>query len=68
MKDNMGLLDRLVRAILGGGIFNLYLYGQISGVVAVILGVIAGILLVTGIIGYSPTYHLMGISTVRKSA
>lgn len=66
MINNMGVLDRVLRVIIAIVIAVLYYYGQISGLAAIILGLIAVIFIVTGCIGYCPVYHLLGISTKKK--
>jgi Inner membrane protein YgaP-like, transmembrane domain len=66
MKANMGVLDRIIRFIFAAGVGYLYFKGHIDGLAATILGVIAGIFLVTSFIGTCPLYLPFGLST-RKS-
>jgi len=66
MINNMGMLDRIIRIILAIVVIVLYLTGQISGVAAIILGVIAAIFVVTSLIGFCPLYTLFHISTKGK--
>jgi len=61
----MGALDRIVRAILAFIIGILYFSGQISGTVALILGIIAIVLLATGLIGFCPMYVPLKICTLK---
>lgn len=65
MKKNMANLDRLIRALVAILVLVLYLMGQISGTAAIILGVIAVIFIITSVLGYCPTYHMLGISTKK---
>lgn len=51
MVKNMGLTDRLVRIAVAVLIGALYFTGQIWGKAAIVLGIIAAILVVTGILG-----------------
>jgi fatty acid desaturase len=51
MVKNMGLTDRLVRIAVAIMIAALYFTGQIWGKAALVLGIIAVILVITGIIG-----------------
>jgi hypothetical protein len=44
-------------------IVALYFRGQISGAVAVLLGVVAGALLLTSLVGWCPAYPPLGLST-----
>jgi len=66
MKPNMGTADKIIRLIVVAIIAVLYFSGQITGTVAIILGIIAVAFLVTSLIGWCPTYVPFGIST-RKS-
>jgi hypothetical protein len=66
MINNMGVIDRVIRVLLALAVIVLYFMGQISGMAAIVLGIIAAIFLVTGCIGYCPLYHLLGISTKGK--
>lgn len=66
MKPNMGTVDRIIRLIVVAIIAILYFNGQLSGAVAIILGIVAVAFLVTSLISWCPTYVLFGIST-RKA-
>jgi len=65
MKKNMGTVDRVVRLIIVAIIAALYFGGQISGTVAVVLGIVAVAFLVTSLIGWCPTYVPFGLSTLK---
>ncbi len=68
-KRNEGVVDRLVRAVIGIvftpiGLFVLGgLQGKVAGIVFVVIG---GIGLVTAITGFCLPYALFGISTLEK--
>jgi hypothetical protein len=66
MKKNMGTIDRVVRTLFAVVVIVLYFTGSISGMAAVILGILAVIMLVTSAISFCPLYPLFGISTVKK--
>jgi len=66
MKQNMGLLDRVIRIVLAVVVAVLYLTKQLSGTVAIVLGIIAIIFVLTGLIGLCPLYLPFGISTKKK--
>jgi hypothetical protein len=63
MKQNMGTLDRIFRLIVAVIIAGLYLTGQLSGIAATILGIVAVVFLVTSILGLCPAYLPLGLST-----
>lgn len=66
MKKNMGLIDRLIRTILAIVVIVLYFTRQITGVAAIILGIIAIIFLLTSAFGFCPLYLPFKISTRKK--
>lgn len=67
MKKNMGTIDRVVRVLLAVVVGVLYLTGQISGLAATILGVVAIVFVATSAVGSCPLYLPFGLST-RKAA
>jgi len=68
MKRNMGIADRVIRIVLAAVVAALYFTHQLSMVAAIVLGILAVVFLVTGIVGVCPLYLPFGISTKRKSA
>lgn len=67
MKKNMGTLDRTLRISIALVVGVLYFTGQISGLAATVLGVIAVAFLLTSSVGSCPLYLPFGWSTLRKS-
>ena len=66
MKKNMGTLDRIIRLVLAVLVAVLYFTNVISGTLAIILGIVGIIFLVTSILGVCPLYMLFGLSTLKK--
>lgn len=66
MIRNMGAIDRIVRLLLAGAVAVLYLVGAVSGTVAIILGVIALIFVVSSLVGFCPLYVPFKLSTSRE--
>lgn len=66
MEKNMGFIDRIIRVILAIIVAVLYFTGQISGIAAIILGVIALVFVITSAIGFCPLYYPFKISTIKK--
>ena len=66
MKKNMGTVDRVIRAVIAVIIAILYATGQISGLAAIILGIIAVAFLVTSFLSWCPGYLPFGISTRKE--
>lgn len=68
MKRNVGIADRVVRIAFAALVAVLYFTHQLSAVAAIILGILAVVFVVTGIVGVCPLYLPFGISTKKKSA
>jgi hypothetical protein len=66
MTKNMGSADRTVRIAAAIIIAALYYFGIISGTVAIVLLVFAGIFIITSFISFCPLYLPFGISTKPK--
>lgn len=66
MKTNMGSVDRIIRVILAVVIAVLYFTKQITGTVAIILGILAIIFVLTSLVGVCPLYLPFKISTKKK--
>lgn len=66
MTQNMGTADKIIRLAVVAIIAVLYFAGQITGTVAIVLGIVAVAFLVTSLIGWCPTYVPFGISTKKK--
>ena len=67
MKKNMGTIDRVVRIALAVAVLVLFLTHAISGPVAIVLGVIAAVLVLTSFVGVCPLYIPLKLSTLAKN-
>jgi hypothetical protein len=65
MKHNMGKTDRVIRTTVAAGIVYAFFTGAMGGPIAVILGLVAVMLLVTSFTGHCPLYGFMGIKTCK---
>jgi len=63
----MGTIDRVIRTVIAVVIAVLYFTGQISGTVAIVLGIVAVAFLLTSLVGWCPIYNPFGISTRKES-
>ena len=66
MAKNMGTVDKIIRVVLALGVLGLYLTHQISGAVAIVLGALAVIFVLTSLVSVCPLYLPFKISTRRK--
>lgn len=67
MKANMSLADRVIRIAAVIVIAVLYFTDQISGTLAIILGIVAAIFVLTSLVNFCPLYRLFGISTIKRN-
>jgi Protein of unknown function (DUF2892) len=67
MKKNMGTGDRVLRVIVAAIIAALYFAGVISGTLAIVLIVLAGIFILTSFVSFCPLYLPFGLSTRKKN-
>ena len=67
MTKNMGTADRTIRTLLAITIAILYLTDTVSGTLAILLGLVALLFLVTSLVGWCPAYVPFGLSTRRAS-
>ena len=67
MKKNMGTLDRIIRLAMVVLVAVLYFTDVISGTLAIILGIVAAVFLITSLLGTCPLYMPFGISTRKES-
>jgi len=66
MKKNMGTIDIIVRLVIAALVAVLYFMHVISGITGIILLIIAGVLIITSILGVCPLYMVLGINTRGK--
>jgi hypothetical protein len=63
MQANMGTIDRVVRVLVAVVVAALIITGQIGGVLAIILGILAAVFVLTSVVGFCPLYAPFGIRT-----
>lgn len=66
MQKNMGTIDRAVRILVAVVIAALIVMGQISGILAIVLGILAGVFVLTSVVGFCPLYVPFGLRTCAK--
>jgi len=66
MKKNMGTIDKVIRILVAILIVGLYYTHVISGTVAIVLLILAGIFIITSFMSFCPLYLPFGISTRKK--
>lgn len=63
MTKNMGNVDRGLRVVLALVVAGLYANGTLSGVTAIVLGVLAVVFVLTSLVSFCPLYLPFGLST-----
>ncbi len=66
MKKNIGTADKILRILVAIVIAGLYFANIISGTVAIILLILAGVFILTSFMSFCPLYYPFGISTKKK--
>jgi hypothetical protein len=65
MKKNMGNIDRITRVLVALLIAVLYFMNIVSGTFAIIIMVLAGIFILTSVLGFCPLYTLFRLNTCK---
>jgi hypothetical protein len=66
MKKNMGTIDKLVRVLIAAVVVILYFTNVISGTLAIILLILAGVFVLTSLLGFCPLYIPFGLNSNKK--
>jgi Inner membrane protein YgaP-like, transmembrane domain len=66
MKKNMGATDKTIRVLIAIVIAILYFTDVISGTLAIILGIIAIVFVITSLFSFCPAYVPLKMSTAKK--
>jgi predicted lysophospholipase L1 biosynthesis ABC-type transport system permease subunit len=67
MKNNVGSTDKGIRILLAIIFAVLIITGEVSGVLAIILGIVAVALVLTSVFSFCPLYAILKTSTLKKS-
>ncbi|WP_411824260.1 DUF2892 domain-containing protein [Leptospira sp. 'Mane'] len=66
MNINLGILDRLLRALVGIVIAVVYLTGSIQGFTAIVFALVGLFLIGTSVVGFCPIYFQKNLSTKNR--
>ncbi len=66
MKKNLGNLDRMIRVSIAVLVGILYFTNVISGNLALILMILAGVFILTSLVSFCPIYAPFGLSTCER--
>ncbi|MDN5199759.1 DUF2892 domain-containing protein [Fulvivirgaceae bacterium BMA10] len=63
MKKNMGTADRIIRVIIAAIIATLYFSNILTGILGIVLLILAGVFVLTSLISFCPLYAPFGLRT-----
>lgn len=66
LNKNMGTTDRVIRALFAAVVAVLYFTGTIGGTLALVLGILAVIFLLTSLVSFCPLYLPFKFSTLKE--
>lgn len=66
MTSNMGKTDKAIRILIALTIGLLIYFKVVTGTIATVLLVIAGVFVLTSLISFCPLYTLIGLNTCKK--
>jgi len=67
MEPNVGIMERLLRILLGALIFSLPFLGYSGVILTPIFFLLGGYSLLTGIVGFCLIYKMIGYTSNRKN-
>jgi hypothetical protein len=63
VQQNVGSIDRIARIAIGIALAAVALSGAVAGPAVYVAWFVAGLMLVTGAVGFCPLYAALGVST-----
>lgn len=67
MKKNMGTVDRVLRIVAALVIAYLILSESLTGTLAIVMGIVGIVLLLTAAVGFCPAYTPLKITSLKKA-
>jgi len=68
IKKNMGTVDKVIRILVAVVIAVLFFTNIITGILGIVLLVLAGIFVIVSLISFCPLYLPFGINTSKKGS
>jgi len=66
MKKNMGSTDKVIRVAIAAVLAILYFTGTITGTIAIVALVLAGVFVLTSLVSFCPLYAPFGLNTCQN--
>jgi hypothetical protein len=67
MKTNMGSTDRAIRVLIAIVLGILIYTNVLTGTLALVLGIVGAILVLTSLMNFCPIYRVFGMSTCKRA-
>jgi|WetSurMetagenome_2_1015567.scaffolds.fasta_scaffold240842_3 hypothetical protein len=67
VKKNVNSTDKVIRILLAVVLGILIFTNQVTGILAIIFGVMAVVLVLTSVLSFCPIYAMLNLSTLKKS-
>lgn len=67
MKSNVGVIDKIIRIVIALIFIVLYFTQLVTGSLGIVLLVLAGVFILTSIVGFCPLYLPFGINTWKEN-
>jgi len=67
MKKNVNSIDKVIRILLAIVLGVLIFTSQVTGILAIVLGAFAIVLVLTSVFSFCPIYALLNLSTIKKT-
>lgn len=61
----MGNADRIIRVLVAVAVAALIYFNVVGGTLAWVLGIVAGVFLLTSMVSFCPLYAIVGLSTCK---
>lgn len=65
MKKNVGSVDTIIRVAIAVALIAVAFLMNVGATLQIVLLVLAGVALLTGIVGFCPLYRLIGVRTCK---
>ncbi|NVN96065.1 MAG: DUF2892 domain-containing protein [Bacteroidetes bacterium] len=65
MKNNVGAIDKTIRLIIAAIAAILIITGVLTGLLAIIFGIIGAVMLITSFMGFCGLYAIFGFNTCK---
>jgi hypothetical protein len=66
MKANMGNTDKMIRILIAIALGILIYTNVVTGTIALVLGIVGAVFVLTSLVSFCPLYRVFGMSTCKR--